>query len=180
MDRSGARPRGGRRTLRRSPWRECRNAWIAGPPAVASCCVSHVILSPHPDDAVLSLWHLLAGDEEVAVVNVFGGSPDGHRGDSWWDRLTGTQDSVRRTAERHAEDREALGMVGRAPLDLGFLDGQYRDAEPPLEPIVARIDQAVPEGVLYAPAALDAHRDHRIVLAAAPELRSRDREAAPS
>jgi LmbE family N-acetylglucosaminyl deacetylase len=141
--------------------------------------VQHVILSPHPDDAVLSLWHLLTGEEDVAVVNVFGGSPDGRRGDSWWDRLTGSEDSVARIAERHTEDREALEMVGRAPLDLGFLDGQYRDTDDhPVEPIVAGIARAAPEGLLYAPAALDAHRDHRLVLAAALELRTRGREIA--
>jgi LmbE family N-acetylglucosaminyl deacetylase len=140
--------------------------------------VGHVILSPHPDDAVLSLWHLLAGEEDVAVVNVFGGTPDGRRGDRWWDRLTGTEDSETRVAERRAEDREALGMAGRTPHDLGFLDGQYRDGEPALEPIVSGIVRAAPEGRLYAPAALDAHRDHRIVLAAALALRSRGREVA--
>ena len=65
------------------------------------------ILSPHLDDAVLSLWHVLTHPGEVAVVNVFGGSPDGHAGDAWWDRLTGGEDSVVRVGERHAEDQAA-------------------------------------------------------------------------
>ena len=126
-----------------------------------------VILSPHPDDAVLSLWHLLAGSQPVRVLNVFGGSPDGHRGDAWWDRLTGTEDSVGRVRERHEEDRAALALVGRKPENLGFLDGQYRDGEPALEPIVEAIAAAAPgDAGLLAPAALDGHRDHRLVRAA--------------
>jgi len=138
--------------------------------------VPAVILSPHLDDAVLSLWHLLAGDGEVAVLNVFGGSPEGHRRDAWWDRLTGAPDSVARMAERRAEDRAALALAGREPADLDFLDGQYRDAEPRLETLVDRIAQAAPEGLLLAPVGLDRHRDHVLVRAAALELQGRGRE----
>jgi LmbE family N-acetylglucosaminyl deacetylase len=145
---------------------------------IPSAVVPTVILSPHPDDAVLSLWHLLDGDGEVVVLNVFGGSPAGHRGDAWWDQLTGASDSVARMAERHSEDRTALAMAGREPTNLGFLDGQYRDAEPPLEPLVDRVSHAAPEGLLLAPAALDHHRDHVIVRAAALALGSRGREVA--
>jgi LmbE family N-acetylglucosaminyl deacetylase len=133
-----------------------------------------VILSPHPDDAVLSLWHLLTSAEDVLVLNVFGGSPDGHRGDGWWDTLTRATDSVERIRERHAEDREALALAGRVPENLGFLDGQYRHAEQPVEPIAEAIAAAVdPDALLLAPAALDAHRDHGLVRAAALALRDR-------
>ena len=37
------------------------------------------ILSPHPDDAVLSLWHVLAAPGGVSVLNVFNGPPDDDR-----------------------------------------------------------------------------------------------------
>ena len=138
-----------------------------------------VILSPHPDDAVLSLWHLLAGPGDVTVLNVFGGSPNGHRGDGWWDTLTRATDSVERVRERHAEDREALALAGRAPENLGFLDGQYRHAEQPVEPIAEAIAAAVdPDALLLAPAALDAHRDHRLARAAALALRDRGHSVA--
>ena len=79
-------------------------------------------------------------------------------------------------AERHAEDRAALAMAGREAVNLDFLDGQYRDAELPLEPVVDRIAQAAPEGLLLAPAALDHHRDHLLVRAAALALGARGRE----
>jgi LmbE family N-acetylglucosaminyl deacetylase len=107
---------------------------------------------------------------------VFGGSPAGHGGDAWWDRLTGAEDSVARAAERKSEDRVALAMAGREAADLDILDAQYRDAEPPLELIVDRIVQAAPEGLLLAPAALDRHGDHLIVRAAALALGARGRE----
>ncbi|MDX6643079.1 MAG: hypothetical protein QOD76_1041 [Solirubrobacteraceae bacterium] len=137
------------------------------------------ILSPHPDDAVLSLWHLLTGPDDVLVLNVFGGSPNGHRGDGWWDTLTRAADSVERVRERHAEDREALALAGRAPENLGFLDGQYRHSEQPLEPLVDAIAAAVPsDALLLAPAALDAHRDHQLVRAAALALGARGHRVA--
>jgi LmbE family N-acetylglucosaminyl deacetylase len=130
-----------------------------------------LILSPHPDDAVLSLWHLLAAPEPVRVLNVFGGSPDGHSGDSWWDRVTRARDSVTRVRERHAEDCAALAAAAREPENLGFLDGQYRDRDPALESIVEAIDSAAPaDAPLLAAAGLDGHRDHRLVREAAMAL----------
>jgi LmbE family N-acetylglucosaminyl deacetylase len=135
-----------------------------------------VILSPHPDDAVLSLWHVLAAPEPVRVINVFGGSPVDHRGDAWWDRLTGAEDSVARVRQRHAEDRAALAMTAREPENLGFLDGQYRDGEPALERIVDAIAAAAPaDAPLLAAAGLDGHRDHRLVRAAALALQATGR-----
>ncbi len=135
-----------------------------------------VILSPHPDDAVLSLWHLLTSPEPLRVLNVFGGSPEGHRGDQWWDRLTRAEDSVIRMRDRHAEDRSALALAGREPENLGFLDGQYRDGEPALEPIVEAIAAAAPaDAPLLAAGGLDGHRDHRLVRAAALALHAAGR-----
>ena len=42
------------------------------------------ILSPHIDDAVLSLWAVLAGPGEVTVMNVFDGAPEGQRALGPW------------------------------------------------------------------------------------------------
>ena len=138
-----------------------------------------MILSPHPDDAVLSLWHLLAAPEPVRVLNVFGGSPDHDAGDGWWDRLTRAKDSPTRVRERHAEDRAALAAAGREPENLGLLDGQYRDAEPALESIVDALDTAAgPDERLLAPGALDGHRDHRLVRDAALALHAAGRSVA--
>ena len=134
------------------------------------------VLSPHLDDAVLSLWHVLSvRRHDVRVVNVFAGVPDPERdlgGDCWWDRLTGAEDSARRMHERRSEDRVALTIAGATAVDLDLLEGQYHREPQPLEPVVSHLAEAVSEGTrLLAPAALDGHRSHRLVRAAALALR---------
>ena len=130
------------------------------------------ILSPHFDDAVLSCWHLLARPGEVLVINVFTGAPTEPMTPAWWDRLTGATDSGERVRERIEEDRRALAWAGRTPINLGFLDGQYRDGEQPVSPVAARIRAALLPGAhVYAPAALGGHRDHAVVRAAGLALR---------
>jgi LmbE family N-acetylglucosaminyl deacetylase len=135
-----------------------------------------VVLSPHLDDAVLSCWHLLAGSGEVTVINVFAGVPNGIVADSWWDRLTGAQDSAQRMHERHEEDRKALAQAGREAISLPLLDDQYRAAEPPPAVLDALDGQIAPGAVVYAPAALSTHPDHISVRDAALALRARGAE----
>ncbi len=101
-----------------------------------------VILSPHLDDAVLSCWHLLCGPGDVGVINVFAGSPTPGSGASWWDRITGATDSVRRMEERRAEDSEAFSIAGRTATHLDFLDEQYQPTDQPLEIIVSTLARA--------------------------------------
>src|SRR5438477_159547 len=83
-----------------------------------------VILSPHPDDAVLSLWHVLAGPGDVRVVNVFTGAPPG-AGPGWWDELSGADDPAARAAEREAEERRKRDAVGRYETQLGALEETF-------------------------------------------------------
>jgi hypothetical protein len=137
-----------------------------------------VILSPHRDDAVLSLWHVLAGPGEVRVVNVFTGAPAGAL-PGWWDELSGARDPLVRAREREREDDEALALAGRAGVGLGFLDDQYRPEPQELGPVLAALATVVDPGeTLLAPAALGEHRDHALVRAAALTLRERGRDVA--
>jgi GlcNAc-PI de-N-acetylase len=132
-----------------------------------------VILSPHRDDAVLSLWHVLAGPGEVRVVNVFTGAQAG-AAPGWWDELSGARDPLVRAGEREREDDEALALAGRAAVSLDFLDDQYRSGSQGLEPVLAALAAVVdPDDTLLAPAALGDHRDHALVRAAALTLRER-------
>jgi hypothetical protein len=72
------------------------------------------------------------------------------------------------------EDRRALALAGREPLNLSFLDEQYRTTQLALAPVVEQIEGSLPGDVhLYAPAAFGAHTDHVLVRAAALELRTR-------
>jgi LmbE family N-acetylglucosaminyl deacetylase len=119
------------------------------------------IVSPHPDDAVLSLWHLLASEEDVTVLTIFNGPGEERAEMGWWDRLTRAESAAARAAERAQEDRKALALAGREPVNLGFVDGQYRDGSQDLDELAAAIDQAAPaDALLLTPGSFDYHRDH--------------------
>ncbi len=131
-----------------------------------------VILSPHLDDSVLSCWHLLTQPGELTVINIFAGVPTGLDQPAWWDRYTGAADSGERVRERIEEDRRALSLAGRSPINLDLLDEQYRDGQRP-PPLTARLRKLIePGSLVYAPAAFADHDDHRLVRAAALELRA--------
>jgi len=130
-----------------------------------------VILSPHLDDAVLSCWHLLEASREVSVINVFTASPAAGRPIPWWDRLTGASDAVARMEERRAEDRAALALAGCEAVSLGLLDDQYRTAGIGARAVLGQLRGALAaDTTVYAPAAMDAHRDHVLVRDAALSL----------
>jgi hypothetical protein len=123
-----------------------------------------LVLSPHWDDAVLDCWSVLSGEGEVSVVNVFAGVP-GPRRVTLWDSITGARDSSERARERIAEDGVALSCAGREPVNLPFLDSQYR---PPPAPSLDALDLAVSGAAqrarrVYVPAGLGSHPDHQLV-----------------
>lgn len=135
--------------------------------------MSTVILSPHLDDAVLSCWHVLTQPGRVIVINVFAGVPAGLAAPAWWDAYTGATDSGERVRERIEEDRRALAVAGREPVNLGLLDEQYRHQAQQLEELTRLIASWLPpDALIYAPAALGNHADHLLVRAAALELRA--------
>lgn len=140
-------------------------------PAILALVVA-AILSPHFDDAVLSCWHLLTPPQEVTVINVFTATPVEAPTPAWWDRLTGATDSGQRMRERLEEDRRALALAGRTPVNLDLLEDQYREANQPIAPFAARIQDLLEPGTrIYAPAALGDHPDHALVRATALQLR---------
>lgn len=75
-----------------------------------------LLLSPHPDDAVLSAGALV-GRANVEVWTVFSGVPDSP-GPTGWDRACGYEDSRALVRARLLEDREALAGVQFAQLPL--------------------------------------------------------------
>ena len=122
-----------------------------------------LVVSPHFDDAVLSCWSVLEEARGARVVNVFAGLPDpGVLGE--WDQRTAATDSRARVRERIDEDRRALAPVAPEPVNLEFLDAQYRAAPPPLGEIAEALRPRLHDGdVVYAPAAIGAHPDHVLV-----------------
>jgi LmbE family N-acetylglucosaminyl deacetylase len=122
-----------------------------------------VVLSPHLDDAVLSAWAALTDARDVAVVNVFAGLP-APGPPKRCDLLVRAGDSRALVEARRAEDRQALATAGRAPLNLDFLDEQYRSLDPDRAELEAALAERVPRAAaLYAPAGIRRHRDHEIV-----------------
>jgi LmbE family N-acetylglucosaminyl deacetylase len=124
-----------------------------------------LLLSPHLDDAVLDCWSLLASERELRVANVFTGVPPAGRL-ARWDAITGARDSAERVRERVAEDAVALARARREPINLPFLDAQYRP--PPPAPSLDELDLAVSSAVgvaarVHAPAGIGGHPDHVLV-----------------
>lgn len=130
-----------------------------------------VILSPHLDDAVWSCFSLLARDRDVLVATVFAGIPDGAPG--WWDAQCGIADSAAHVRDRRAEDAAVLRSLGRTPVHLDLLDGQYRDASVPPDEILAALVRSVPAARRVYAAGGIGHPDHALVRDAGALLRER-------
>ena len=123
-----------------------------------------LLLSPHLDDAVLNCWSVLTGPSDVEVINVFAGVPAAGQL-TQWDRVCGAAESAAQMRDRALEDAEALGLAGRAAINLPFLDHMYRRCAPPpsLPDLDAAVSRRVPAAsAVYAPVGVD-HRDHRLV-----------------
>jgi hypothetical protein len=107
--------------------------YVTGPAAESTnpLHVRTVVCSPHFDDAVLSCWSVLERDPGCAVVNVFTGAPAGARFTSWYDQMNGASSSATHMRQRALEDRDALSVAGKTPIDLGMLEVQYRLRQSP-------------------------------------------------
>lgn len=121
-----------------------------------------LLLSPHLDDAVLDCFGLLAGADELRVVNLCAGVPAPGRL-AIWDAITGASDSAARMGERIAEDARALARAGIEPLNLQLLDAQYRFGVS--IPRLHELDRAIAGACagtsrVYAPAGIGSHPDH--------------------
>jgi LmbE family N-acetylglucosaminyl deacetylase len=163
---------------------------------------SRVVLSPHLDDAALSLGgsiaRFTAAGERVLVITVAAGSPSpGSALGSFAESLhqawgVGSVDVV---ALRRREDEAAMAILGAEALRLERLDAVYRlpqryDTEAALlgEPALedrlgldlaldlAAILDASPRAVILAPLAVGGHVDHRVVHDVALELWRSGRE----
>jgi LmbE family N-acetylglucosaminyl deacetylase len=134
-----------------------------------------VILSPHFDDAVLSLGGVLSQRvNETIVVTIFGGNPAPAQLAEGWAAAAGFGNSDMEITTRTMENARALCRYGARAHDLSYLDFPYRDkSDDALLPLrIAQDITAILEPhslrrvFLYGPAALPlshAHPDHRIV-----------------
>ena len=125
-----------------------------------------VIVSPHLDDAVLSLggWIATASKQGAAVkvVTVMAGDPKKDLPASKWDLRCGFEGQIQATEARRKEDAAACGVVGAAHEWLPFMNGVYQlpetdDVWAALEPHLAWADFALLPGCPLR------HPDHHMV-----------------
>jgi hypothetical protein len=98
--------------------------------AVPFAQVDCVVLSPHPDDAVLSAWHALVAPGGLRVVTIFAGIPAA----GLVTPLDGTRSATDAAAlmrRRRDDDRAALALAGREVLHGGLLEVNYLAADLP-------------------------------------------------
>jgi LmbE family N-acetylglucosaminyl deacetylase len=93
------------------------------------------VVSPHLDDAVLSLGSAIAAASRsraiVRVVTVFAGDASSSLAPGEWDARSGFGSAGEAAVARADEDDEACTIVGAEPIRLPFPDEQYggeRDA----------------------------------------------------
>ena len=124
------------------------------------------MLSPHLDDAVLSLGAALhsaaARGADVTVLTVFAGNPASTAPAGDWDRRSGFENAGEAAEARREEDRQACALIGAEPLWLDFdLDGSRSELE---AAIWARIATALDGAdVVLAPGFPLEHRDHALI-----------------
>ncbi|MER6914554.1 PIG-L family deacetylase [Streptomyces sp. NPDC000594] len=121
-----------------------------------------VVLSPHFDDAVLSLAGLLPElPGPVAVVTVHGGAPAAGTPISWWDGYCGFSSTAEAHTERLAEDARACALLGVAQIVLDHPDNPYaEDVE--LAGLEAFLRELAPGTRVLVPLSTR-QRDHRTV-----------------
>jgi LmbE family N-acetylglucosaminyl deacetylase len=119
-----------------------------------------VALSPHFDDAVLSVGGLLAEQAgRTLVVTVHGGAPQDDA-PSDWDRLCGFASAVAAASARGREDRVACGVIGAQFEHLPLPDGAY-GAPASVDVLTDALRAHVTEDTLVlVPAGVCRHVDH--------------------
>ena len=88
-----------------------------------------VVISPHLDDAVLSLGATIARASRrgarVCILTVLAGDPESQLPAGGWDREAGFVTQGEAAVGRREEDRRACGILGADPVWLPFPDSQY-------------------------------------------------------
>jgi hypothetical protein len=89
-----------------------------------------VVLSPHLDDAALSLGGTIArasrAGARIDVVNVFANDPDSSAAPGPWDAACGFQSAAEAARSRREEDRRGCELLGAATTWLPFADFEYQ------------------------------------------------------
>lgn len=123
-----------------------------------------VVVSPHVDDAALSLGaaisHAARNGSRVTVLTVLAGDAGSTEPAGEWDRRCGFGTAGEAAAARREEDAAACDRLGASPVWLPFFDHQYerggRDDE-----ILAAVVEAAGSSLVLLPGFPLEHPDHR-------------------
>jgi LmbE family N-acetylglucosaminyl deacetylase len=122
-----------------------------------------VVVSPHLDDAVLSLGaaisHAARRGSRISVLTVLAGDPDSVQVPGRWDKQAGFRTAGQAAQVRRQEDLRACTILGARPIWLPYFDHQY---ERGADDAVIRSDviDAVGEATVLLPGFPLMHEDH--------------------
>jgi LmbE family N-acetylglucosaminyl deacetylase len=123
-----------------------------------------VVVSPHLDDAALSLGAAISRatrtGARVTILTVLAGNPGSDEPAGEWDRSSGFATAGEAAERRREEDRLACEQLGARPVWLSFGDEQYERGATDAE-IRAAVVEAAGTGSVLLPGFPLAHDDHR-------------------
>lgn len=124
-----------------------------------------VVVSPHLDDAALSLGATLADASRegahILSLSVFAGDPHSHDLPSEWDRKAGFSSAGAAARRRRAEDAAACALIGMEPRWLSFPDSGY---ESDRRGVWSELKSILPSAdLVLVPGFPLSHPDHRLV-----------------
>lgn len=124
-----------------------------------------LIVSPHLDDAVLSLGasaHAAArAGARVTILTVLAGDPESRRPAGSWDLASGYRSAGDAASGRREEDARACAIVGANPIWLPFSDDQYprNGSDGEIRDCIAF--EAIGAALVLVPGLPLVHADHR-------------------
>ena len=125
-----------------------------------------VVVSPHLDDAALSLGAAISRatrtGARVTVLTVLAGDPDSNEPAGEWDRSSGFATAGEASRARRAEDAAACERLGARPMWLPYGDDQYERGGAD-DKIRAAVVEAAGTGLVLLPGFPLVHDDHRWV-----------------
>jgi LmbE family N-acetylglucosaminyl deacetylase len=127
--------------------------------------VTVIVISPHLDDAVMSLGatmhSLTRRGINVCVLTVFAGDPESKTRPSFWDAKRGVATAAEATAARRSEDHAAAEILRVSTEWFPFDDGSYVSQRDP-DAIWSQLQPAIDGSrALLVPGWPLAHPDHR-------------------
>jgi LmbE family N-acetylglucosaminyl deacetylase len=125
---------------------------------------SIVVISPHLDDAVLSLGatvaHAVRSGAKVEILTVFGYGPASNAPAGPWDTKSGYRTEAQACLARRAEDANACRILGATPRWLDFGAEPYERRGTPAEILAAVTAAVAGAGSVLIPGYPLAHPDH--------------------